>query len=81
MPFGSEILQTPNERVAAMSTLELCASLHGARSVAPEDDVVPIGPRLLLRMEREWDDRPVRDRVAAEAALRARADANGGMGA
>lgn len=53
--------------VASMSTAELCSALRGVD--AAEERRHGPSPELVARMAEEWNDRPARDRIAAEAML------------
>ena len=52
-----------------MSTVQLCSALRLAEA-GDEAGTTP-SPRLLRRLQDEWDERPLQDRVVASAALRA----------
>lgn len=55
--------------VESMSTADLYAALQLGRAALENDDPVHPSPRLLERMDSEWRQRPVTDRIAAEAAF------------
>lgn len=60
---------TAGERLASMSTFELCANLRMTWDGDGDfQGVVPTN-RLLDKMASEWLDRPLRDRVVAEARM------------
>lgn len=65
------LLGTAGERLTSMSTLELYANLRLAQ--AGDGDFQGLVPteRLLHRMEAELRDRPLQDRVVAEARVEA----------
>lgn len=57
----------PKSLVESMSTRELRSAIQlaeadGGKGVHPS-------PRLLERLQEEWEERPLQDRLAAEAAL------------
>jgi hypothetical protein len=51
--------------VESMSTADLCVALRSADA----EGIAKPSPRLMERMQEEWDDRPALDRVAAEAQI------------
>lgn len=65
--MGSLGVPFPSAALAAMSTLELLANLESCREGS---DIVRPSPRMLARMEVEWLERPLEDRIAAERSFR-----------
>jgi hypothetical protein len=57
--------------IGSMSTLELLAAIEMGRSALENTEPVHPSPRLLQRMDHEWQERPLADRLAAEASFNA----------